>query len=126
MDAVLKDTYEADAKRQVIGNTRPLVDGGQAFSGNNVLVFGEPILRTGRLLEMNIYSAASKELIIKRFTKSGNDFTQVGSDYPFNVTTGLQKYSRSHFGHIAVVAGEYLGIFSTTGSPLSRAPISAG
>ena len=87
-------------------------------SGNNTYVYGTPIQNSGRLETIRIYnkSGSAFTLKVRRFSKSGDNFTQTGSDTNVSVPSGVGAKSITLPTAIGVTAGDYLGFFATVGS----------
>lgn len=81
---------------------------------DNTYVFAQPVSRLSRVPSIRIYAAATGTLAIRRFAKSGDDFTQVGDDVDITISaTGEQTLaSGADYSAFTVEAGEYLGFYS--------------
>ncbi|TBH23645.1 hypothetical protein ELG64_09070 [Rhizobium leguminosarum] len=104
--------YEAIQGLDYVGRNAAysMVDSG-LYAGNNTYVFNTPIVHTGNIDGIRFLSkAGGGTVFVKRYTKSGNNFTQVGSDYPFVLTGGEQTLT----ANIPVNAGDYIGFYGST------------
>jgi hypothetical protein len=77
-------------------------------------VLNDQVDQDGFVRFIDAYVFATGTAYFKRFTKSGDVFTQVGPDYSLVLSaTGDQRFSRTDFGLIPVEAGEYLGVYAS-------------
>jgi hypothetical protein len=96
---------------QTLGRPVPAVIGTN-LAASGTFVFGEACEKSGALSAFRFYAAQAGTVLFKRFSKSGNDFTQVGSDYPIVVIAGANALDADAIGNIPVEAGEYLGFYA--------------
>lgn len=108
---------------QSIGATATPVTGTNV--GNFTIVFGEAITYSGGLSSLAFWALATGTLKVRRFTKSGTTFTQVGSDLSVTVSaTGLNTKTPIDYGNFAVSEGEYLGFYGSGIIPYTGSGIS--
>ncbi|MBN9471658.1 MAG: hypothetical protein J0J10_23090, partial [Bosea sp.] len=74
-------------------------------------VFGDAVSASGYLVGLALYSTDASTIRLKRFTKAGDVFTQVGADTLARVAVGLNILTMADIGVMPVSAGEYLGWF---------------
>lgn len=118
---------------QTIGRKETPVTG--TAGGLFTFVFANPVSASGAISKIRAFGLGEGAIAVKRFTRSGDVFTQVGPDYPVQIGLGAVEMTPAEFGKIAVNAGEYLGfyptsaslpfVFTGTGSPYYN-PASAG
>lgn len=81
-------------------------------AANGTYVFNDPATETGYLKSIRVFGVGGGGTFqFKRFSKSGNTFTQIGSDYPVTIVAGLNNLTDADYGIIPINAGEYLGFF---------------
>lgn len=71
-------------------------------------VFGVPFSQSGLITGIRCFSFGNNTIQVKVFSRSGNTFTQVGSDVAVPVSTGVNNKTVS----IPVSAGQYIGVFN--------------
>lgn len=82
------------------------------ITSNLTLTSNVPIAIDGYLDSIDLYAQATGTIKIKRFTKVGTAFTQVGPDYTYTVSaTGLTTVLIA----VPVKAGEYVSVWSAGG-----------
>lgn len=103
------DTVESLVEQQVIGRPATPVDGAGFAEGT--YVFATPVALDGTLRKVRVWGRTTSTLKIRRFSKSGDTFTQVGADTNISIVVGLNEVDVS----IAVLAGEFVGFYSPLG-----------
>lgn len=90
---------------------------GTNAAGGTYILGSRPVNASGYITKIQIYAGASATVKIKRFTRSGQDFTLV-SESTVSVVSGLNTFDSTlaspTLAAIPVVAGEYLAIYSAT------------
>jgi hypothetical protein len=112
-DPVYNAVSDAVSTQQIVGTEVAPANPGSGFS-NATFVFSEAVVLSGFITRLAGYGInGGGALKIKRFTKAGNDFTQVGSDYSVAIPAGAFSLDLpfAGLGAIPVVAGEYLGFY---------------
>jgi len=107
--SVLGSAYSAISVSQVVGTTETPVSA--TTLGNITVAFANPATMDGFVTRVAGYALASGSLAIKRFTRAGDVFTQVGNDYVVSVPAGLFSIDLSGMIAIPVNEGEYLGFY---------------
>lgn len=98
---------------QVIGNAGTPITGSNV--GAQTYAFAQPIDRTGGLASLTFFALATGTFKVRRMTKAGNVFTQVGSDLVITVATSgvAQTQTPLDFGDWPVVKGEFLAFYGS-------------
>lgn len=104
-----------DTAIQTIGRATAPTTGPAAVSGQT-WAFAVPVLRSGVVERLRAWSLVNARIVLKRFTKSGDNFRQVGPDYPVWLKTGLNVLEIAEIGRMEVRAGEFLGFHAPSGS----------
>ena len=94
---------------QVIGKVGDPVTGGVVPAGTRA--FGTPIAVDGTITTVRVYATNSFTISLRVFARSGDTFTQVGSDTDISVVSGLNSIAVS----IPVTAGQYIGWYAAAG-----------
>lgn len=102
----LQDAQEASLMVETLGRAVTPVTGSN--NGAATYVFGDPLVHDGTWTTVRVFGMTGGTIKLRRFTKSGNDFTQVGSDTNVVVAAGANTLPVA----IAVSAGEYLGFYA--------------
>jgi hypothetical protein len=89
-----------------IGRTTTPVTGSNNAAGTYAMA--DPVPRSGTITSIRIFGMTGGTMKVRRFTKAGDIFTQVGSDSNITVAAGLA----THTVAIAVTAGEYIGFYA--------------
>lgn len=98
--------------QQTIGLGRGLTpDTASGWVAKNTFIFRNPVIKSGRVQQMRIGCSSAGTFYFKRFTKSGDTFTQVGSDIPIQIGNGDIILNDADLPYIEVNAGEYLGFY---------------
>lgn len=96
-------------------------------AGNGTFVFASPVTIDGTVSAIRLFALATGTIAIKRLTKSGNNFTQVGSDYTVTISaTGNQVLTGTQIPTIPVLAGELIGFYSNAKIPVVTASADSG
>lgn len=95
---------------QVIGKPAAVASGTPV--SNRTYVFATPVAVKSSMKRVRAWMNASGQLAIKRFGRSGDNFTQIGSDVSLNLAAGANDIALN--SPIAFEAGEYIGFY---GSP---------
>ncbi|MER8817162.1 hypothetical protein [Mesorhizobium sp. M0965] len=96
---------------QTIGRKTAPVTGSAATA--NTYIYGEVIRRAGVLSAFRAFALSATTAFIKRFARSGNDWSQVGVDLPVALAVGLNQITEDQLGYFPVNAGEYLGLYAS-------------
>lgn len=87
-------------------------------AGNFTYAFNEPLAAGGALevFEVFVTGSGAASFKLRRFTKAGSIFTQVGADKVLSLDPGLNTVGGEALADWPVSAGEYLGFYA----PLNR------
>ena len=90
---------------------------GSTIAGNTTWVMGEPVAYDGYLSQFKVYVSADGPISIRKFSKSGDTFTQVDGSFTVFATAGANTFLRTNTSLplIDLAAGEYLGFFARAG-----------
>lgn len=75
-------------------------------------ILGNAVVNEGTLETVRLWGAGTQTVKLRVFSKSGDIFTQVGSDTNLAVTAGLKTFTVS----VTVAAGQYIGFYTPTGA----------
>jgi hypothetical protein len=89
-----------------------------ALGGNVTYALAPSVLGSGFIVRLAGYAVNANTLHLRRFTKAGNDFTQVGDDYLVTLPAGAFDLDFTALGPIPIVAGEYIGFYQPNSSPM--------
>lgn len=91
---------------EVLGKVAAPANGSNATAG--VFVLANPAVHDGVIKHVRAYVSAGVTIIVRVWSKAGNDFTQVGPDYPVAMTTGLNDKTVA----IPIEAGQRIGYYT--------------
>ncbi|WDS38270.1 tail fiber protein [Caulobacter phage TMCBR3] len=93
--------------------TTPVTGSG---AGNTTYAFNEPLTAGGvvEVFEVFVLGAGAAEFKLRRFSKTGDNFVQLGSDKVLNLVPGLNAIGSDQLSDWPVSAGDYLGFFAPT------------
>lgn len=97
----------------VIGRPVPPVTSAQTLLAGT-FVFDAAVSETAYLATLTAYALAATTIQIKRFTRNGDMFTQVGQDFPVDLSVGLNTLSIAALAFTAQ-PGEYIGFWTPSG-----------
>jgi hypothetical protein len=107
-DPSVPATLEALSDTEIIG--RPVAPITGSSAGSFTYVFANAVAGDGYLQSVSFWALATGTVTVRRFLKSGDDFTQAGSDIVLTVSsTGVVTFDTDDFGIVPVNAGERLG-----------------
>lgn len=95
---------------QRIGRVGAPIDGLSATTSTYAL--GDVILNDGVLSEVSVWCRTAGNLIVRRFTRAGNDWTRVGADLTLPMSVGLNTWTNETLPEFEVLAGEYIGFYT--------------
>lgn len=79
---------------------------------NTTYIFAAPVAAAGFITRIKGYGPNAGTLKIKRFSRAGDVFTQIGADVDVAVPLGAYELTLSSVAVIAVNAGDYLGFYA--------------
>lgn len=80
-------------------------------TGAGTYALDRAVAYNGRVWRVRAQASAATTLIVRRFTKSGSTYTQIGADVSVALATGANSVAVS----IPVLQGEYLGWYEASG-----------
>lgn len=80
--------------------------------GSRTYVMGSPALQDGYISALRVHALDDGVIYIKRFTRSDNDWTRVGSDYEVVVESGDESLGVDRLPYIPLLEGEHLGFYA--------------
>ncbi|WP_179504343.1 MULTISPECIES: sialate O-acetylesterase [unclassified Sphingomonas] len=90
--------------------------------GGATYVYANAVTADGFLQQIELFNpTGTGTVLLRRFSKSGSTFTQVGTDLVVPVVAGLNTITYATFGSWPVANGDYIGIWpraTTTGNGL--------
>lgn len=89
-----------------------LADGGSTAIANTTWIYKNPAQNSGYLTSVRIRAAGAGVVYVKRFTKSGSVYSQVGASIPLSVVSGDNSFTAANFGKVSITAGQYIGFWS--------------
>lgn len=106
-DARNLNTAVGSAKSEFIG--RPVTPVTGSAAGASTYIFASPASNDSLLKRIQLFTTGVGTLYVRRFTRAGSVFTQVGADEIFAVAAGLQTLTLPTPRR--VLKGEYLGFY---------------